>query len=158
MLAGVAGVPLEILMAEDNPTNQLITRRMLEGFGYKVEAVSDGAQAVRAAGTRRFDVILMDVFMPELDGVAAARAIRAAGPGSDVPILAVSGNADESTRIDCAAAGMNGFLPKPFSRAVLHAAIREVLGPPPTDLSPAGPSPTGPSAVGPSPTGPSLPA
>lgn len=126
--SGAGDAPLEVLMAEDNPTNQLITRRMLEGFGYKVEAVSDGVQAVRAAGSRRFDVILMDVYMPELDGVAAARAIRATGQGREVPILAVSGNADDATRVDCAEAGMNGFLPKPFTRAVLHAAIHAVLG------------------------------
>jgi CheY-like chemotaxis protein len=121
---------LRILVAEDNPTNQMITRRMLEKMGHNVYVVDNGRQAVEAFDGHHFDIILMDMEMPEMDGTEAARAIRrheASAGGGRVPILAVTGNTAESARAACAAAEMGSFLTKPFNRAELATALEAAL-------------------------------
>jgi signal transduction histidine kinase/ActR/RegA family two-component response regulator len=120
---------LHILVADDNPANRFVAARLLEMFGCTHEAVADGAEALEAARTRPFDLILMDIKMPVMDGVAATRAIRALpGPVSRVPILALTANADPRDEADYIAAGMNGVASKPIQPDVLLNAIRRVMG------------------------------
>ncbi|MCS6853641.1 MAG: ATP-binding protein [Elioraea sp.] len=117
-----------VLIAEDSRTNQLVAAAMLRRAGWRVDIVSDGREAVRRAAETDYALILMDVQMPELDGLAAARRIRALpGARGQVPILAVSGATTEADRRACAAAGMNGFLPKPIDRTTLLDAVEAVL-------------------------------
>lgn len=122
-----------VLVVEDNPSNRLFLVRVLSGVGFDVSAAEDGARAVALTRERRYDLILMDVEMPTMDGVAATAAIRSAGAGSSgtpssVPIIGISARNAPSDRSRFAAAGMTGFLPKPFDaralRAVADAACR----------------------------------
>ncbi|MDR3538094.1 MAG: response regulator [Acetobacteraceae bacterium] len=124
---GAAAPRLCILLAEDNPINQLIARRMLERLGHCVHLASNGLEAVEAARQQRFDAILMDMMMPEMDGVTASRAIRSELAGRQVPIVAVTANASDEDHAACLEAGMIGFLAKPFNRATLCAALDAAL-------------------------------
>ena len=126
----VAGRRLRVLLAEDNRTNQLVVATMLENEGCRVDVASNGLEAVEAVRERRYDIVLMDMMMPEMDGLAATRAIRRLpeGSGRDVPILAVTANAFAHDRDACLDAGMNGFVTKPVSAAKLAAAIQAALG------------------------------
>jgi signal transduction histidine kinase/ActR/RegA family two-component response regulator len=119
---------LKILLAEDNPTNRYIAIRMLTRMGYAVDAVEDGAQAVRAAAGADYDAIIMDMMMPEMDGITATRMIRAgAPPRCHTPIIGLTANAFASDRAACAAAGMNGFVTKPVTMERLRAAVEAAL-------------------------------
>jgi signal transduction histidine kinase len=118
---------LRILVAEDNPANQMVARLMLEKMGHQVEMADDGNAAVAAARSNAYDVILMDVRMPGMDGLEATREIRELdGPAGTVPIIALTANAMASDREMCLAAGMTGFATKPLSRAVLERALEEL--------------------------------
>ncbi|MBX9615837.1 MAG: response regulator [Caulobacteraceae bacterium] len=120
---------LHVLIADDNPTNRFVAARLMEMFGCSHETVSDGAEALEAASLRPFDLILMDIKMPVMDGVAATRAIRALpGPAGRVPILALTANADERDAVEYLAAGMNGVAQKPIQPDALLNAIRLALG------------------------------
>ena len=120
---------LHVLIADDNATNRFVAARLLEMFGCSHEVVEDGAQAVEAARTRPFDLILMDIKMPVMDGVAATRAIRALpGPAGRIPILALTANADDRDAAEYGAAGMNGVAQKPIQPDALLNAIRLALG------------------------------
>ena len=113
-----------VLMAEDNPVNQKLGVLLLERMGCRITLAADGRQAVERARAERFDLILMDIQMPEMDGLEAARALRSeAGACAGVPIIAVTANAMASDRADCMAAGMNDFLAKPFKAADLRACM-----------------------------------
>jgi len=123
-----------ILLAEDNLVNQKVARGTLERMGYKVDIVSNGADAVAAWETGRYQVILMDCQMPVMDGLDAARAIRATeAAGTRVPIVALTGNAMPGDREACVAAGMDDYLAKPFSLAALKAMIDKWTGSAPLD-------------------------
>jgi len=120
---------LHVLVADDNATNRFVATRLLEMFGCSHETADDGAQALEAASNRPFDLILMDIKMPVMDGVAATRAIRAlSGPAGRVPILALTANADERDETLYIAAGMNGVASKPIQADALLNAIRLALG------------------------------
>jgi PAS domain S-box-containing protein len=125
----VAGRRLRVLLAEDNRTNQLVVATMLENEGCRVDVAANGLEAVEAVRQRGYDIVLMDMMMPEMDGLAASRAIRCLPEenGRDVPILAVTANAFAHDREACLAAGMNGFITKPVSAAKLAAAIQAAL-------------------------------
>ena len=122
-----------VLLAEDNPINQDVARAMLGLIGLDVVVASDGYEALRAASTSNFDVILMDCQMPGMDGYAATRAIRtremqANGEGAHpVPIIAMTAFAMKTDRDDCLAAGMTDYLSKPFTRSELHAILEKYL-------------------------------
>ena len=118
------GRPLTILLAEDNAVNQAVAVGLLERMGHQVVAVTDGAAAVEAVRAGRFEVVLMDMQMPVLDGVEATRLIRAL-PGSvaRIPIIALTATAVQSEFERCLAAGMNDFLTKPIVPEVLAAAL-----------------------------------
>lgn len=118
-----------ILLAEDNETNRLAATTMLGQMGCHVTAVTTGRHAVHAAASQTFDLILMDMQMPELDGLAATRHIRAsAGPNQTKPILALTANAFVEDAERCKAAGMDAHLTKPIRRATLEAALVHFLG------------------------------
>ena len=119
-----------VLAAEDNPTNQKVLATILEMFGVELEMVENGRLAVEAWRASDFDVILMDIQMPEMDGVAAARAIRAAEAETGrarTPILAVTANAMSHQAAEYVAAGMDGLVPKPIEIARLQAALEETM-------------------------------
>ena len=115
---------LRILVAEDNATNRLVVTRMLERMGHRVEAVGDGAEAVAAVQASPYDLVLMDVMMPELDGLAATAAIRRLpGPVARIPIVGLTANALRTDEEACLEAGMDHFATKPISADRLAQAI-----------------------------------
>ena len=131
---------LAVLVAEDNLTNRLVATRMLERLGHRVTAVENGVQALRAVAAGGFDMVLMDVMMPEMDGIAATIAIRALpGPRAAIPIIGLTANLLAADRDRCFAAGMNHFETKPITLSRMEAAIARVLADAPlgTDLPPA---------------------
>ena len=119
---------VRILVAEDDQTNQLIARKMLEKIGATVTVVEDGLLAVEAAEKSSFDLILMDLMMPRLSGVEAVARIRSGhGPCSEIPILAFSAAAIGFDREAAIAVGMSGFIEKPARIAELRTALAEQL-------------------------------
>lgn len=128
------GAGRRLLVAEDNPVNQEVARLTLARLGFTCDVVNDGFEAVRQAGTGRYAAILMDVRMPGMDGLQAARAIRKGAPHtSAVPIIAVTANAFDKDRDAAADAGMDAFVPKPIDIAALAATLFQLLGPGPDD-------------------------
>jgi len=123
--SGQGKLGLRVLLAEDNPTNMKLARRLLERWGCAVDAVGDGQEAARAALCARYDVVLMDIQMPVMDGLAAAAAVRAAeqGTGRRVPIIAMTANAVQGDRECCLGAGMSDYVSKPIRAADLHAKL-----------------------------------
>ena len=119
----------EVLLVEDNPVNQAVAERMLQRVGLGVVLAADGRAAVALAAERAFDLVLMDVQMPVMDGLDATRAIRAlqAPHGAHTPVIALTANAMPQERELCIAAGMDDFLPKPFSSHQLHRALERWL-------------------------------
>ena len=115
---------LQVLVVEDNPTNRMIARRILENLGADVETANDGRLGVEAAARGAFDLILMDVQMPVMDGLEAAALIRALpGPVCDTPIVALTANVMSHQRDTYLRAGMNGMVAKPISPAALVTEI-----------------------------------
>ncbi len=115
--------PLKILLAEDGEVNRQVASSMLQKRGHLVTMVVNGALAVEAVKAGTFDLVLMDVQMPELDGVEATKQIRLDARFEKLPIIAVTAHAFQEERDRCAAAGMNGFLTKPFKAHELFSAI-----------------------------------
>ncbi|MEN8163199.1 MAG: ATP-binding protein [Acidobacteriota bacterium] len=124
------GRSLNILLAEDNPINQKITKAVLEKHGHRVEVVGDGRLAVEAFRTGTFDLILMDVQMPALDGLGATVAIRSIeeGTGRQIPIVAMTAHTSQGHQQECVQAGMNDFLSKPISAGSLAQVISRAVG------------------------------
>jgi len=117
--------PLAILVAEDNPVNQRVALLMLQRLGYRADVAANGREALEAVARQRYDLILMDVQMPEMDGLQAAREIRAHTSGSCRPrIVAMTANASTHDRDECYAAGMDDFLTKPVRNDDLRKAIQ----------------------------------
>jgi len=113
-----------LLVAEDNLINQKVAVAILTGAGYRVDTVLDGAAAVRATAARRYDAILMDCQMPELNGYEATAAIRAQeGPDRHTPIIAMTAGARPEDRDRCLAEGMDSYLAKPVSKDALLALV-----------------------------------
>jgi hypothetical protein len=122
------GHPLRVLVVDDNPTNRLVAARMLKDFEIQTDTACDGAEAVTAASRFSYDLILMDVRMPEMDGFQATRIIRARGErGSSIPIIAFTANAFPEDIKACSEAGMNDFVVKPARKKALVEAILRVL-------------------------------
>ncbi len=120
---------LRILLAEDNFINQKVAENLLEQCGHAVEVAEDGEQAVAMSEREPFDLILMDVHMPKLDGLAAAKAIRRRERGTDehLPIIALTADAMKGDRERCLAAGMDDYVAKPIHREDLLTAMQLVL-------------------------------
>lgn len=121
---------LAILLAEDNETNRFHLVRLLSDAGHTVETVTTGAEAVAMADTKRYDLILMDIYMPEMDGTVAAKAIRAMnGPSAQAPIVALTANAMVGDRQHYLSRGMDEYVTKPVDPNALFSAIWKVLQP-----------------------------
>ena len=117
------GAGVRVLVAEDNKTNQLVVRKILEKFNIKPEFADHGQMAVSKAKAQAFDIIFMDLHMPELDGKAAATEIRQSGASQAAWIVALTADAFEQTRKECLAAGMNDFVTKPVTRDAISLAL-----------------------------------
>jgi two-component system sensor histidine kinase/response regulator len=116
-----------VLLAEDNAVNREVALALLADTGLQVDTAHDGTQALAMAGARRYDLILMDMQMPEMDGLAATRALRATDHGRDVPIVALTANAFGEDRAACLAAGMDDHLAKPVEPRDLYRMLRRWL-------------------------------
>jgi signal transduction histidine kinase/DNA-binding response OmpR family regulator len=115
--------PLRILLAEDNPVNQKLALRLLERMGYRADVAENGLAAISAVEGSTYDVILMDVQMPELDGLEATRRIRRRWPGGTPRIVAMTANAMDGDREACLAAGMDDYISKPIVPEALQATL-----------------------------------
>ncbi|MFM8678437.1 MAG: ATP-binding protein [Alphaproteobacteria bacterium] len=121
--------PLCILVAEDTPTNQLVIRLMLEGLGHRVRLAANGVEAVEAFAQEPFDLVVLDIQMPLMDGFEAARRIRDSGArGRSVPILALTAFTQPSDRDEAARCGIDGFLSKPVRQKDLVEALAGFAG------------------------------
>jgi PAS domain S-box-containing protein len=124
-----------ILVAEDNLVNQKVARHTLEKLGYRVDVVADGHAAVDAWSTGRYDLILMDCQMPELDGYAATQVIRQREKaGERIPIIALTAHAIVGANLECEAAGMDDYLSKPIVRQRLTECLDKFLA---SEINPA---------------------
>jgi two-component system sensor histidine kinase/response regulator len=122
--------PPHVLLAEDNEINQKLATRLLERRGYRVTIASNGALAVKAHALGEFDIILMDVQMPELDGLEATQVIRAseAATKRHTPIIALTAHAMTGDRDRCLRAGMDAYVTKPLSQSELFGTIEALIG------------------------------
>ena len=118
-----------ILLAEDNPVNREVALSLMADLGFAIDCAEDGRRALALASERSYDLILMDMQMPEMDGVAATRhPFATAGAGAQAaPIIALTANAFDEDRERCLAAGMNGHVAKPVEPATLFSALRRWL-------------------------------
>jgi signal transduction histidine kinase/DNA-binding response OmpR family regulator len=122
------GRPLRVLIVDDNPVNRLVAAKMLKGFEIENTMACDGNEAVTAASSFSYDVIMMDVRMPEMDGLQATRAIRSReGRSQTVPIIAFTANAFAEDVKACREAGMNDLVVKPVRKKVMVETILRVL-------------------------------
>lgn len=103
---------MRVLLVDDNAMMQTIQRAILEKMGHEVVSVTSGLQAIAQLGSDVFDWVLMDMQMPEMDGLETTRRIRKMG--NQTPIIALTGNSDDESKQACRQAGMNGFLKKPL--------------------------------------------
>ena len=119
-----------VLVAEDNTINQLVAARLLESLGHTVHVVGDGRAALSALEGERFDLVLMDVSMPGMDGLEATTELRRReqGTGRRAPVIALTAHAMKGDRDRCLAAGMDGYLAKPVQAEELRRLIEQVLG------------------------------
>ena len=118
-----------VLVAEDTPTNQEITLAMLDLAGIEGHLVENGAEAVAAVREGRFDAVLMDIQMPDMDGYEATRAIRKFCPADQLPIIAMTAHTLKEDEARCLAAGMNGYVSKPVSQEKLFAVLKDFVEP-----------------------------
>jgi two-component system, sensor histidine kinase and response regulator len=116
-----------VLIVEDNEVNQAMARAMLNRFGLRVDVANDGAEAVEKVRTGRYDAVLMDLQMPVMDGLEAARTIRGLEQGRTVPIIAMTASAFAADRASCIESGMNGYVAKPVQIESLRSALAEWL-------------------------------
>ena len=121
--------PLEILLAEDNSVNQKVAIRFLDRLGYRVDAVANGLEAVTTLEYRCYDLVFMDLQMPEMDGFEATRQIRQRVPANRQPkIVALTANAMQGDRESCLAAGMDDYVSKPVKLEEITVVIRRLFG------------------------------
>jgi signal transduction histidine kinase/CheY-like chemotaxis protein len=125
------GRKLKILLAEDNQINAVLATALIKRAGHQVDVAVNGAEAIEAVKRASYDLVFMDMHMPEMDGLEAARRIRGLGSAAArIPIVALTANAMPQDRQKCVAAGMDDFLPKPFDPADFHAMLDKWCGAP----------------------------
>jgi CheY-like chemotaxis protein len=124
--------PLRILLVEDNPINQKVAQRLLEKAGHSVAVANNGREALDYIGREKFGLVLMDIQMPEMDGLEATVAIREneRQSGGHVPIVALTAHAMKGDRERCLEAGMDGYVTKPVVQQVLFQTMADVLAVP----------------------------
>jgi len=129
---------LKILAAEDNEINQMVIKSTLESWDHEVTVVPGGQEAIDAVATSHYDVVLMDVHMPGVDGLDASRAIRHREKTTDqrIPIIAITANAMHGDKERCIATGMDGYVSKPIRPDELKAALAKITVGPPEDPTP----------------------
>ncbi len=124
---GAGTASLNVLLAEDQPVNQKLMKAVMERLGHRLTIANNGIEALERLGEQRFDLILMDIQMPELDGISATKLIRSSDePWRNIPIIAVTAHTMDGHRESYFAAGMNGFVAKPFKIDVLVAEMARV--------------------------------
>jgi CheY-like chemotaxis protein len=116
-----------ILVVEDNPINQKVLATLLRKRGYEVDVANDGAQAIQLVAEKSYGLIFMDLQMPVLDGLEAARLIRSIAGGPQPPIIAVTAYTLNGEAQRCLEAGMNGYLPKPVDTQKLFDTVQRCL-------------------------------
>jgi signal transduction histidine kinase/CheY-like chemotaxis protein len=126
-----------VLLVEDNPLNREVSAQLLEAVGLRPDLATDGLVAVEMARQSHYDLILMDVQMPQMDGLEATRQIRQMAGHANTPIVAMTANAFQDDRDNCRAAGMDDFISKPVDPADLDRALRRWLSTTPPDAEPA---------------------
>ncbi|WP_051304846.1 PAS domain-containing protein [Chitinilyticum litopenaei] len=127
----IADLAPRVLLAEDNAVNRLVATKILENLGCRVQVAEHGIAAIQALVDQEFDLVFMDMQMPEMDGVEATRHIRLADTGvrdPSIPIVAMTANATAEDRQHCLAAGMNDFISKPVAAPQLEAMLQKWLG------------------------------
>jgi len=120
------GTPARLLVVEDNEINQLVARDILQGAGFEVSIAGDGEEAVRMTGTENFDLVLMDLQMPKMDGYTATTTIRKAGL-MDLPIIAMTADAMTGVQEKVLECGMNGYVTKPIQNKILFETLQHHL-------------------------------
>ncbi|MCB0277656.1 MAG: response regulator [Calditrichaeota bacterium] len=121
------GEEIRLLLVEDNLVNRKVAQKMLEKMGFEVDVAGDGLEALQAVENTRYDLIFMDIQMPRMDGLSATRSIRDWQSDAAVPIIALTANAMKGDREKCLAAGMDGYISKPFKKAELTAVLNRFL-------------------------------
>ena len=133
-----------LLLVEDSPTNQMVATAFLKAAGYRVDVAANGLEGVEAVRTVPYDLVLMDIAMPEMDGLSATRAIRALPPPAGArPVIAMTADTMEGDRERCLAAGMNDHVGKPVDRTRLLEVVERWL--PPEPAAPAAGEEEGPA-------------
>lgn len=121
------GQPWLALLADDNPINREVGSALLQALGLQVHTARDGHEVLDMAAAARYDLVLMDLQMPRLDGLAATRHLRTLPGLSTLPVIAVTANSSDQSRLDCIAAGMNDFVTKPIDLLSLAGALQRCL-------------------------------
>jgi CheY-like chemotaxis protein len=130
---------IRILIAEDNATNQILARRMIEKIGYKVDTVANGREAIEAMGRIHYHLVLMDCQMPEMDGYEATKEIRRLENNTrHIPVIALTANASADERSHCLSVGMDDYLSKPVRFADLTDIVKRWLAKPSAEPTPSG--------------------
>lgn len=115
---------MRVLVAEDNPSNQRVLVEMLKRFGYRPDAVADGREVIQALERQNYDLVLMDVKMPEMDGITATQVIRKLRPEDGPRIVAITAFAQEGDREKCLEAGMDDYIAKPVNMGELARVLK----------------------------------